>query len=121
MPKFKNMVANATPAATLLLSDKIKDEIQTLNEKPVFITPSSTNARQQHFYTGGVVQTITTDSEASPTPGTTRKNKGSGLTDRRVIRPRGYKTFFMLNSAEHEIISANKYENANNSWHFHIY
>ena len=35
--------------------------------------------------------------------------------------PRGYKTFFMLNSAEHEIFSANKYENANNSWHFHIY
>ena len=27
----------------------------------------------------------------------------------------------MLNSAEHEIFSANKYENANNSWHFHIY
>ena len=24
----------------------------------------------------------------------------------------------MLNSAEHEIFSANKYENANNSWHF---
>ena len=37
------------------------------------------------------------------------------------IRPRGYKTFFMLNSAEHEIFSGNKYENANNSWHFHIY
>ena len=35
--------------------------------------------------------------------------------------PRGYKTYFMLNSAEHEIFSANKYENANNSWHFHIY
>ena len=29
--------------------------------------------------------------------------------------------FFMLNSAEHEIFSANKYENANNCWHFHIY
>ena len=29
--------------------------------------------------------------------------------------------FFMLNSAEHETFSANKYENANNSWHFHIY
>ena len=29
--------------------------------------------------------------------------------------------FFMLNSAEHKIFSANKYENANNSWHFHIY
>ena len=61
-------------------------------------------------------------------------------------RPRGYKTFFMLNSAEHEIypanksqitkkiansfllnitehenFSANKYENANYCWHFHIY
>ena len=29
--------------------------------------------------------------------------------------------YFMLNSAKHEIFSANKYENANNSWHFHIY
>ena len=28
-----------------------------------------------------------------------------------------YKTFFMLNSAEHEIFSANKYENANNSFY----
>ena len=28
-----------------------------------------------------------------------------------VTWPRGYKTFFMLNSAEHEIFSANKYEN----------
>ena len=37
------------------------------------------------------------------------------------VWPIGYKTFFMLNSAEHEIFSANKYENANNSWHFHIY
>ena len=35
--------------------------------------------------------------------------------------PRGYKTFFMLNLAEHENFSANKYENANISWHFHIY
>ena len=38
-----------------------------------------------------------------------------------TTRPRGYETFFMLNSAEHEIFSANKYENAINSWHFHIY
>ena len=29
--------------------------------------------------------------------------------------------FFLLNIAEHENFSANKYENANNSWHFHIY
>ena len=36
-------------------------------------------------------------------------------------RPRCYKTFFTLNSAEHEIVSANKYENANNSLAFHIY
>ena len=35
--------------------------------------------------------------------------------------PHGYKTFLMLNSAEHEIFSANKNENANSSWHFHIY
>ena len=35
--------------------------------------------------------------------------------------PKGYKTFFMLNLAEHEIFSANIYENANNSWYFHIY
>ena len=60
--------------------------------------------------------------------------------------PQGYKTFFMLNSAEHEIFSVrisqinhsyrfflainiaehehfsvNKYENANYSRHFHIY
>ena len=58
---------------------------------------------------------------------------------------RGYKTFFMLNSvehefypanksqilklansfllniAEHENFPANKYENANYCWHFHIY
>ena len=27
---------------------------------------------------------------------------------------------FLLNIAEHENFSANKYENANNSWHFHI-
>ena len=38
-----------------------------------------------------------------------------------LIRPRGYKTIFMLNSAEHEIFSANEYENANKSWHFHIH
>ena len=63
--------------------------------------------------------------------------------DWRQTWPRGYKTFFMLNSAEnfsankydflnlklffmlnsavHENFPANKYENPNNSWHFHIY
>ena len=46
------------------------------------------------------------------------------ITHKLNIKPigsRGYKTFFTLNSAEHEIFSMNKYENANNSWHFHIY
>ena len=61
-----------------------------------------------------------------------------------MLRPRGYKTCFVLNSSEHGIrsaksqitkdckfflaelvehenFSANKYKNANNSWHFHIY
>ena len=38
----------------------------------------------------------------------------------RNVRPWGYKTFFMLNSSEHEIFSANKYENANYFGHFHI-
>ena len=28
---------------------------------------------------------------------------------------------FLLNIVEHEIFSANIYENANNTWHFHIY
>ena len=28
---------------------------------------------------------------------------------------------FLLNIAEHRIFFANKYENANNFWHFHIY
>ena len=28
---------------------------------------------------------------------------------------------FLLNIAEHEIFSDNKYENANYCWHFHIY
>ena len=38
-----------------------------------------------------------------------------------ATRPRGYKTFFMLNSAEHEIVPAHKCYNANNCWHFKIY
>ena len=28
-----------------------------------------------------------------------------------LIRPRGYKTFFMLSSVEHEILNAHKYKN----------
>ena len=47
----------------------------------------------------------------------------AALVDRfsNISWSRGYKTFFMLNSAEHEIFSANRYENPNKSWHFHIY
>ena len=32
-------------------------------------------------------------------------------TDRNLIRPRGYKTLFMLNSVEHEILNAHKCKN----------
>ena len=32
------------------------------------------------------------------------------LKIRRVNRPRGYKTFFMLNSIEHEILNSHKYK-----------
>ena len=35
--------------------------------------------------------------------------------------PEVIKKIFMPDSAEHEIFSTNKYENANNSWHFRIY
>ena len=30
-------------------------------------------------------------------------------------------SYFLVNIAKHENFSANKYENANNCWHFHIY
>ena len=32
----------------------------------------------------------------------------------RAVWPRGYKTFSMLNSAEHEILNAHKYKNISN-------
>ena len=35
-------------------------------------------------------------------------------------RLRGYKTFFMHNSAEHRIYPAHKCKNANNCWYFNI-
>ena len=44
-----------------------------------------------------------------------------GIYGPRKTGPWGYTTFFMLNSAEHEIFSAHKYENANYCWNFHIY
>ena len=53
----------------------------------------------------------------------TKKLQLSFFRERQRSRPgpEVKKTFFMLSSAEDEISSANKYENANNSWHFHIY
>ena len=36
-------------------------------------------------------------------------------------RVKDYKTFSMLNSAEHKIYPAHKCLNANNCWHFNIY
>ena len=40
------------------------------------------------------------------------------LTDLKILTTANS---FLLNIAEHEIFSANKYENANFCWHFHIY
>ena len=38
-----------------------------------------------------------------------------------ATRARGYKTFFMLNSAEHENFLAYECKNANKCWHFNNY
>ena len=43
------------------------------------------------------------------------------LSHERLTRPQGYKTFFMLSSAETKIYPAHKCKNANNCWHFNIY
>ena len=46
----------------------------------------------------------------------TELNQGMCIGARKpVFRPRGYTTFSMLNSAEHEIYPAHK------CWHFNIY
>ena len=37
---------------------------------------------------------------------------------RTKTRPRGYKTFFILNSAEHEILDTHKYKNIKKSGFF---
>ena len=47
--------------------------------------------------------------------------ESGSLKDCYKNRPRGYKTFFMLNSTEHEIILAHKCQNANICWHFNVY
>ena len=39
-------------------------------------------------------------------------------TPPRYSRPQGYKTFFVLNSVEHEIINAPKYKNVKKFGHF---
>ena len=49
------------------------------------------------------------------------RNMDSSVNQQRIYLARGYKTVFMLKSAEHEIFSAYKYENANYCRHFHIY
>ena len=43
----------------------------------------------------------------------------AGLTFH-LVWPRGYKTFLMLNSAEHEISTAHKYSNSQNQWNFQV-
>ena len=44
------------------------------------------------------------------------------LTQYLAARPRGYKNFFMLNSTEHEILTAIKTKITDNDcWNFNIY
>ena len=38
----------------------------------------------------------------------------------RSVWPRGYKTFFKLNSTEHVILPANKFQNGRNQRNFHV-
>ena len=44
-------------------------------------------------------------------PSLERLYHGQALSSREAIRARGYKTFFILNSVEHEILNAHKYKN----------
>ena len=39
---------------------------------------------------------------------------------REIFWSQGYKICFVFNCAEHDIFSADKHENANLCWHFHI-
>ena len=39
------------------------------------------------------------------------RTKGKAISGDPATWPRGYKTFFMLNSVEHEILNAHKYKN----------
>ena len=59
------------------------------------------------------------DSGSETLKTTTYKKKVNLIHHDSRTRPRGYKTFFMLNST-HEIYYAHKCQNDNNGWHFNI-
>ena len=48
---------------------------------------------------------------AGSKPDTNHLNTKDDYKNKRQNRPRGYKTFFMLNSTEHEHLNAHKYKN----------
>lgn len=46
LPKFRNMIQKSKPSATLLLGDKIKEEVKALNEKSTAVTQSAGSSKQ---------------------------------------------------------------------------
>lgn len=49
LPKFRNMIQKSKPSATLLLGDKIKEEVKALNEKSTAVTQSAGSSKQGFF------------------------------------------------------------------------
>ena len=63
-------------------------------------------------------------SNDGPAPKVLTHNKSlftNMLSKLKKIRARGYKSFFIFNSAERKIYPAYKCKNANKCWHFNIY
>ena len=60
LPKFCNMIQKSKPSATLLLGDKIKEKVKSLNEKSTAVTLSAGSSKQA-FYRNKEVQPNTTD------------------------------------------------------------
>lgn len=74
MPKFRNMIQQAKPSATLLFGDKIKEEIKVLNEKSTSITATSTNRQPFLRKRGG--------------PSQYNKTKGTPYYRQNTMRPK---------------------------------
>lgn len=56
LPKFRNMIQKSKPSATLLLGDKIKEEVKALNEKSTAVTQSAGSKQAFLQKRGGAAQ-----------------------------------------------------------------